>query len=361
MRVVLVTANPDPRDGALFIELCRRFGGLRILAPSHAAIAEWPRDVPIYGIPTIGSNWTRQWMKGVTRAIEELDPDLIHVHNEPWAFTTQRLMRTGRPVVIHGAESVLNEAPMVYRVRRFGLRNTLKSAAGYVNWGVTGLRAAERAGLPPSTPRAVISASPPDPRVFSRAGPRQPDGLLRLLFVGRLISLKGVDDLIRAVPRTLAPDRIRLTIIGTGPDEGRLKALAHRFNVSARFVGELTATEVHQELVASDVLVAPSRDTTLGIEQWGRVVVEAMLTGRAPLVSDSGELPYLVGSPEWVFRQDDPVSLAKALDVLIAKPSVVPCRALEAYERSQQFRPDILAGKLLGFWDEVQAAMGCAQ
>ena len=355
MRVALVTPNNDVRDGALFIELSKACPDLRVFAPAGWDAGSWPSVVRLESVHTAGGNWTRQWMRGLETAVEAHEPDLIHVHNEPWAITTQSLVRGGRPVVIHGAENVLLSAPPAYRIRRVGMTSALRNAAGYVNWGATGLRAAETVGLPKSTPRIVIPASPPDPLLFPRAPLRAVDGELRVAFTGRLVQMKGMDDLLRGVALTSAPSRISLSVVGAGPEESRLHALAQRLGVRARFLGPLDAVGVHQVLADSDVLAVPSKDTRTGSEQWGRVVVEAMSTGRSVLVSSAGELPHLVDDPDCVFRPGDPGSLALALDALLADSSLVAARAEAAHRRAGAFRPDILANQLVAFWDQVLA------
>ena len=121
MKLSIITANGDARDGALFIALSRLCPGLRIIAPVGTSPSTWPNDVQIESVRTTGSNWTQQWMRGLEGLIEAHDPDLIHVHNEPWAVSSQRLVRGNRPVVIHGAENILATAPLIYRIRRVGI------------------------------------------------------------------------------------------------------------------------------------------------------------------------------------------------------------------------------------------------
>ena len=66
-------------------------------------------------------------------------------------------------------------------------------------------------------------------------------------------------------------------------------------------------------------------------------------------------MPHLVGQPDWIFRQNDPESMGRALDVLLADASLITTRAEAAHHRAQQFHPDVLAEQLMGFWGEVLA------
>jgi glycosyltransferase involved in cell wall biosynthesis len=185
---------------------------------------------------------------------------------------------------------------------------------------------------------------------------REPDASLHVAFVGRLIPLKGVDDLMKGVSLTRNPSRIHVSVVGSGHEEAYLRSMALELGLRVRFHGPLDAAGVHKVLAESDVLAVPSRDTRMCSEQWGRVVVEAMMTGRSVLASDSGELPLLVGQPDWIFRQNDPESLGRALDVLLADSSLATTRADTAYQRAQLFAPRALAAQLIDFWGEVFAS-----
>ncbi len=227
----------------------------------------------------------------------------MHVHGEPWVLTNLRLLRQQIPLVTHGAENVISDAPLVSRVRRLGTRAAPERIDGYLSWGVLGLAAARDAGLPPGTPQAVLPASPPDPAIFRPLPLRAPDGNLRLVHVGRLVREKGIDTILEAMSLSEHRSQLSLEIIGEGPEEHRLRSTASALHVRATFHGQLPSQEVHKRLGESDLLVAASRDTSTWREQWGRSVVEAMFTGRAVLASDGGELRFVVGDGAAVFPQ----------------------------------------------------------
>jgi len=83
-----------------------------------------------------------------------------------------------------------------------------------------------------------------------------------LVFLGRLVSDKGVDILIRALAelhrRGLAAT---LTIVGKGPEEPALRELARASNVdnAIEFLGERTCSELVRILNAHKIIVIPSR------------------------------------------------------------------------------------------------------
>ena len=100
------------------------------------------------------------------------------------------------------------------------------------------------------------------------------------LFVGRLIEQKGVDILLNAFAKV--PNGL-LFIVGDGKDKEKLISLAHALEVSSRvrFLG--IREDIPDLLSMSNCFVLPSRYEGLGV-----VILEAMATGRAIIVSDFG-------------------------------------------------------------------------
>ncbi|NOZ83155.1 MAG: glycosyltransferase family 4 protein [Euryarchaeota archaeon] len=127
-------------------------------------------------------------------------------------------------------------------------------------------------------------------------------------FAGRLVGVKGVDVLIRAV--SMCRSELTLVVAGDGPERERLELLAEELGVSerVRFLGWVSGAEVL--LSACDVFVLPSYSEGLPM-----ALVEAMAAGRACVVTDIG-LPVVHGVTGLVVRAGDAGALAEALDAL---------------------------------------------
>jgi glycosyltransferase involved in cell wall biosynthesis len=111
------------------------------------------------------------------------------------------------------------------------------------------------------------------------------DGLLHLMYVGRLVPYKACDLALRSAASLLRSKTAKLTIVGDGPDRERLARLAADLGVSADivFAGWLSHAETMQQLLRADVLVFPSIR-----EFGGGVVFEALALGVVPVVVDYG-------------------------------------------------------------------------
>lgn len=203
----------------------------------------------------------------------------------------------------------------------------------------------ELAGVPAD--RIDVLPMGVDVEHFSPADPPTPpaDGVgpLRVLSVARLVSEKGVEDLVVAL--RLLTDRgvdATLTLVGSGPLRGWLETLADELGVADRLT--LAGTVVYDELPAiyrvHDAFVLASAPRATWREQFGFAVVEAMASGLPVLAGRSGSLDEVVGDPAQLVTPHDPGELADALAALAADPfwrrargEDNRARALERYDR----------------------------
>jgi glycosyltransferase involved in cell wall biosynthesis len=112
-----------------------------------------------------------------------------------------------------------------------------------------------------------------------RAAPPRPVGRPLVLSVGRLVAYKRVDLVVDAVSRLDRP--VELVVVGTGPEDRRLRALAARLGVDARFVAHTSDEELHGWLRAASVLVSMSQR-----EAFGLSVLEALAAEARVVASD---------------------------------------------------------------------------
>ena len=139
------------------------------------------------------------------------------------------------------------------------------------------------------------------------------DGRL-LLFVGRLVPVKAVDVLLRALAQhnAAAPGRgARLVLVGEGPLRRRLEALAGKLGLAGcvRFLGQRSQEEVAMWLNAADALVLSSHN-----EGCPNVVLEALSCGTPVVASRVGAVPDLLdGSCGVTCEPGDAAALADAL------------------------------------------------
>ncbi|HUR56026.1 MAG TPA: glycosyltransferase family 4 protein [Gemmataceae bacterium] len=180
---------------------------------------------------------------------------------------------------------------------------------------------------------------PPAPRPFSG----------RVLFVGRLTALKGLNHLLDALPRAAASLGRPLTLVvaGDGPDRAKLEAAARRAGVRAEFLGWVSSDRRDAEMRAADLLAVPS----VWPEPFGLVGVEAGCVG-LPAVG------YAVGGiPDWLEPgvsgesapgdRPDPRELAAAIVRALADPDHWQRLRVGAWETARRFSPEAHMERLL--------------
>ena len=159
-----------------------------------------------------------------------------------------------------------------------------------------------------------IIPNPYDSAIFNQNAASQPNR--DLLFVGRLVSEKGVGLLLTALARVEPPwHTARLTIVGDGPERASLENQALQLDLSerVRFLGALNQDRVADQMRRHRILVVPSTYA----EPFGVVALEGAACGCVVLGSDGGGLPSAIGPSGLTFRRGDAAHLARQLTCLL--------------------------------------------
>jgi glycosyltransferase involved in cell wall biosynthesis len=237
------------------------------------------------------------------RRMQSFCPDIVHVDEEPYNVATLhalRLARTAGARVLWFTWQNLNRRyPLPFRlIEGYNLRHTDYAIAGSAGAAAT-WRGKGYAG-----PLAVIPQFGVDPGIFARRPVRRDTSQgFHIGYVGRLVPEKGVDVLLQAVAGMRGS--WRLSVLGSGPEQGRLESLARRLGLAERvsFEGHISSTRLPAFYRGLDVLVLPSRSRPNWVEQFGRVLIEAMACGVPVLGSSCGEIPGVVGDAGLLFPE----------------------------------------------------------
>lgn len=324
---------------------------------THQPAPQKFEDIPTHDLEVRGPSFLTErglqwwWLDGLQRTVERVRPDLIHVVSEVWGVMATECLRTGIPTIIHSWDNLYRHGNSVEDFVRLALaRRNLRRSAGHVCASSAGIQLARNHGLPSTAPVAVAAPVVPDPTRFSPS-PAGTDEIV-VGFVGRLVSQKGVSWLIEAFGRI--EREARLVVCGDGPERRSLETLARQHGINVTFHGSVHYEEIPDMMRSLDVLVVPSLSTPDWEEQYGRVAVEAMLTGRPVVTSSSGALPEVVGPAGIVVPEGDVELLGRTLSKLIARPEQL--RKLGASARTYALRnhaPDVVADRIVDVWAEA--------
>ncbi len=275
------------------------------------------------------AKWYLHFYPGLRRLLRELDPDVIHLWEEPWSVVAMQaqLMRGRAALALEVDQNILKRLPPPFELmRRFVLSRTDHILSRSPD-ATTVVRACGYAG--PVTPigyGADLATFTPDPQRTTtlRSAP------LRLGYVGRLVEEKGLDEALDALAGAASP--VTLSIMGQGPDEarlrGRIAALGLGERVDVRGWG--SPSEVADFLRGLDALVLLTRTTKAVREQFGRVIIEAQACGIPVIGSTCGAIPDVIGDGGWIVPERDPNSLRGLLDTLAADRARLDAKARAA-------------------------------
>jgi glycosyltransferase involved in cell wall biosynthesis len=184
-------------------------------------------------------------------------------------------------------------------------------------------------GTPVLVPNAVntahFSQAIPLPRIQEiqdKLGKRMGD--VFVITTSRLVHKNAVDDMLRALP--YLPQHVRFIVLGTGPDEGKLRALAQVLGVKERveFVGHVGHADMPAYLKASDIFIRASRS-----EGMGNSFVEAMAAGLPVIATQEGGIADFLfdekRNPDkpitgWAVDKDAPQQIAEAVQAIMGNP-----------------------------------------
>jgi D-inositol-3-phosphate glycosyltransferase len=145
-----------------------------------------------------------------------------------------------------------------------------------------------------------------------------------LLFVGRIDPLKGIDQLLKAVPLLLKNHAsLRLIIVG-GDENSRaevegLQKLSAALGIrdSVTFQGLIKQEQLPSFYSAADICVVPSY-----YESFGLVPLESLACGTPVVATDVGDLKNIIrqGETGYIVPDNSPDKLAASISLVLSKP-----------------------------------------
>lgn len=173
-----------------------------------------------------------------------------------------------------------------------------------------------------------------------------PHDPVRLIYVGRLIPLKGVSHTLRALAHLPDDCHWQFTVAGDGVDRPPLEALTRQLGLQDRVTFLGSRQDVPQLLAQSDLFIhVPDLKEGFGIS-----VAEAMASGCLCLCSRSGSLPELIreGEEGVLIGDSSPEALSAVLEKTIRSISSDEVRAIRrrAVSRAAAFSIEAYASNL---------------
>jgi phosphatidyl-myo-inositol alpha-mannosyltransferase len=245
---------------------------------------------------------------GVRRALEALEPDVVHVH-EPLIPSVSLLAVYAARAPLIGTFHAAADSSLGYRAARGALAPAMNRIAVR-----TTVSAAARALIERYFPgEYLLTPNGVDTARFARAEPLDLGAGRRVLFLGRMERRKGLEVLVRAMVHLRDLD-VALVAAGTGPEQRRCRRLSEQLDVTTAWLGRLAGPDVARAFRSADVYCAPG----LGGESFGIVLVEAMAAGTAVVCSDLDGFRAVTEGAAELTPPGDVRALASALRTVLS-------------------------------------------
>lgn len=302
----------------------------------------------------------RSFYSSLTLGIPSFRPHIIHAEEEPDSLAAlqivlyRRIFAPRAKLFLHTWQNL--DRPLSWAVASV-LRVTLAAADAIFCANQEAIALLRRRQY--NRPKPFVPAIGVDTGIFHPRMPRSADGPFVIGFVGRLVAEKGIDSLIDAMTvlrRGSLPRPLRLRLIGGGPLEASLRAQVQNAGLAenTEFLPPVPLAQIAQQMAELDVLVLPSRTTTVWKEQLGRVLVEAMAIGVPVVGSDSGSIPEVISDAGLIFPEGDAPALAEQLRQLLHNPALAEELSRRGIERAQtEYSQQVLAGRTVEFYMEM--------
>lgn len=172
-----------------------------------------------------------------------------------------------------------------------------------------------------------------------------------VLFLSRIASAKGLDDLVEAYAGSRAAQRVQLVVAGRGPQEADVRRWVQEAGLTDRvhLLTDVDDAEKPALMAGSAAYVLPTRAQPEFVETFGIALVESMLAGGGPVITcATGGVPEAVGDTAIIVPPSDPAALRAALDDVVCDwtPDQVGQAKLRARSFALQFDREAVFDRL---------------
>ena len=295
-------------------------------------------------------------LPAMRKLIDAYDPDIVETHSVKSHFLMRMtgMHRKHRWIAFHHGYTWTSTRTRIYnRLDRLSLPSAMKVVTVCRPFGC----ALEEIGV--NRERIVIQHN--SVRPFVPAADDQVAQLRRrlgiamgttvLLAVGRLSAEKGQFDLIRAM-KLLRKRKLRLLIVGEGPDRRRLRDIARTLRLadSVTFVGH--QADVTPYYTLADLMVLPSHT-----EGSPNCLLEAMAAGLPVVATAVGGVPEIVSTENAAIlvEKGNPSALAQAISQVLDDELLRAQLLTAARKTAKAYSPESYCDALLSLYGDCLA------
>ena len=283
----------------------------------------------------LNGNFHLHYYPRLGKIMREVRPEVVHIDEEPYNFATFHAMwlasRQKARALFFTWQNLYRSYPPPFRqMELYNYRHAAAALAGNRD----AADVLKRKGY--KGPIHIIPQFGFDTDIYQHTEPhksRAAGDAFTMGYIGRLVEQKGLPLMIEALASL--PEYCRVVLIGNGPMKSVLEEQATRLGVSERVIFKrgVPTYEIPNEMQQLDVLVLPSVTRPNWIEQFGRVLPEAMSCETPVIGSSSGEIPHVIGDAGLVFQEGNVQDLVACVRKLLDDAELYARLATKGRER----------------------------
>ncbi len=345
--------------------LAERFVALghevRIIAPSskltglspHAIVLGTPRSIPAGG-SVARMSLSPRLAAPVRSILAEECFDVVHVHEPLVSFLPITFLRFSTAINVGTFHAARDGDARLYSYTKRLLMAGFRHLDGKI-----AVSQAAASLIAPHFP-GYYNIIPNGVEVERFAAPQLPlpelnDGMINILFVGRLEKRKGLRYLLRgfAIVKASRPDT-RLVVAGSYDERQRqvYERLVRESGLSdVVFVGYVSNDDLPRYHHSAQIFCAPNT----GNESQGIILLEAMAAGRPVVASNIGGFAEVIthGVEGLLVRPQDGEALGQALLELVNDPEQRRAMGIKGSERAQHYSWDRVSQQVLSYYERL--------
>jgi len=290
----------------------------------------WHRALATLGIS--GDVNTHKWpvfRHRVRRCLEDLEPDVVHAQfGPPGVLIAPVAKKLDIPlfVTFHGYDVFLLPKRGDWKNR---YNNLFESADKLITVSERTLKELVDLSSQEEKTCVVHNGTTIGECDYSDPSKEYDGGVVKLLFVGRLIEVKSplrlVDVFRRATQMNENKSTLKLTIVGDGPMKRELKDRVKQYGLSDRidYLGKVSHNEVRRLMADHHIYVQYCQRSANGAEEsFGVTFIEAQASGLPVVSTKSGGVPDAVNDGEsgYLVPEEDTEAMAERIVQLAQSP-----------------------------------------
>lgn len=344
--IAIVTNKPAPYRVALFDYIKKNYKDYCITVVYHTrkdVNRSWHIDDSLictdvflntYDITLKGrfDKWVIRFPKGVWKAFKIIKPEIVVISEYgPVSLAVMTWCRLHRVKYISWTDGTYAFEKGISKVQKLARHLIIRHASAFIASSTESKKNQMMYGAPEE--KIYLSFLTVDTQKLYYI--REKYDNKKLLYVGRLVEIKGIDLLLQAMAKTTRTE-VSLTIVGDGIEEDKLRKSVQVLGLDSRvrFIGFVEGEELHRYYQECDIFILPSR-----LEPFGLVVLEAMCNCMPVICSQyAGCIPDLINEKTGVvvnpYNTD---RMAEIIDMLALDNNMVTQMGHASYNKAKQF------------------------